>query len=145
MNRNKIINEFKDAIRSENLKVTAQRLHIIQNLMDNPNHRECEEIFQDLLQKGTIVSRATIYRTLDLAVKHGFARKMDIGEGKARYENRINETHHDHMVCTQCGKITEFVNNDIERIQREICNAKNYQLIKHSHQLFVICNECQSN
>ena len=143
MNRDKIINDFKTAIRSENLKVTAQRLNILKNLIENSNHRECEEIYLDLHQKGSIVSRATIYRTLDIAVKYGFARKMDIGEGKARYETRLDENHHDHMVCTKCGKITEFYNDEIEKIQLEICNSHSSHLVRHSHQLFVICPECQ--
>jgi len=144
-NKKNIIEEFKVAIRNENLKVTSQRVMVLQNLLDNPSHRECEEIFQDLHQKGITVSRATIYRTLDIAVKYRFARKLDFGEGKVRYENRLNKTHHDHIICTRCGKITEFFNEDIERIQHEICEAISCQLIKHAHQLFVICSECQKN
>ncbi|MFQ6610011.1 MAG: Fur family transcriptional regulator, partial [Fidelibacterota bacterium] len=116
-----------------------------QNLIENPNHRECEEIYLDLLQKGYVVSRATIYRTLDIAVKYGFARKMDIGEGKSLYETKLEANHHDHIVCTVCGKITEFLNDEIEKIQLEICNSNNSQLVRHTHQLFVICPECQKN
>ena len=142
MSRHQILTDFKQAIRNEKLKVTPQRLAVIENILDHPGHRECEEIFDDLKAKNIHVSRATIYRTLDLLVKYRFARKLDIGEGKARYENRSDEEHHDHIICTKCGKITEFCNNEIEAIQKEICQSAGAQIVAHQHQWFVICKDC---
>ena len=145
MTRKQIINDFKKAIRNEQLKVTPQRIAIIENLLDNPGHRECDEIFDDLRANDMKVSRATIYRTLDLLVEYGFAKKLNTGESKSRYENRLISDHHDHIICNKCGTITEFCNDQIEKIQIDICKNMNAQIIGHQHQLFIICEECRNN
>ena len=143
--RKQIINKFKKAIRNEQLKVTPQRVAVLDDLMDHPGHRECDEIFDDLRANDMKVSRATIYRTLDLLVKYGFAKKLNTGEGRSRFENRIDTHHHDHIICNKCGTITEFCNDEIEKIQIDICNDMDAQIVGHEHQLFVICADCRNN
>ena len=139
----KIINQFKDSLREDRLKYTPQRLAVLEEIINNESHRECEEIYLALKKRGSDVSRATVYRTMDILVKNGFARKIEFGDGRARYENKINSPHHDHLVCTSCGSIVEFLNQDIEDIQEQI--AKNYHFIlqRHIHQLFGICKKCR--
>ena len=139
----KIINQFKDSLREDRLKYTPQRLAVLEEIVNNESHRECEEIYLALKKRGSDVSRATVYRTMDILVKNGFARKIEFGDGRARYENKINSPHHDHLVCTSCGSIVEFLNQDIEDIQEQI--AKNYHFIlqRHIHQLFGICKKCR--
>ena len=92
---------------------------------------------------NTHVSRATVYRTLDILVQNNFVRKLNLGDGRARYENKVDRHHHDHMICNTCGQIFEFVDAEIEKLQDKV--AKQYQFIlkSHIHQLFGICNECQ--
>ncbi len=143
MNRTDIISQFKGAIRKESLKVTPQRLAIIENILDHPGHRECEEIYRDLTDQDVKVSRATIYRTLDLLVKYGFIRKMEIGDGRSRYEMRSDHSHHDHIICLECGTIVEFVDEEIERLQTQICLDAGFTLVSHSHQLFGVCRSCR--
>ena len=62
---------------------------------------------------------------------------MDIGDGKVRYESKIDDPHHDHMICVETGKIIEFVSDEIEDIQDQIAEKHGYKIIKHIHQLFV--------
>jgi len=90
------------------------------------------------------VSRATVYRTIDVLVKNNLVRKLDLGDGRARYENKMDTAHHDHLICVQCGKIEEFMDNVIENQQEVIVENFGYRLIRHIHQLFVICDECGS-
>ena len=132
-----IINGFKDLLYKEGLKMTAARLAVLENVLSSDLHRECEQIFDDLSRDGISISRATVYRTLDVLVKYDYIRKLDIGDGRIRYEKKIGTDHHDHMICIETGKILEFVDDRIERIQDEIARKKGYKIIKHVHQLFV--------
>ena len=128
---------FSDALQNEKLKLTSQRLAIFDEVIYGEKHRECEEILDSLVKKNINVSRATIYRTLDILVQYGLIRKMDIGDGRIRYEGKIDDPHHDHMICVESGKIIEFVSEEIEDLQDKIAKEKGYEIIKHIHQLFV--------
>ena len=134
--------KFKKVLKNEKLKFTPQRLLVLEEVIANTDHRECEEIYLSIKNKGNVISRATVYRTIDILHANGFVRKLDIGDGRSRYESKINSPHHDHIICIDCGTIIEFVNDDIERIQDEICKEKKFRLIRHIHQLFGICSNC---
>ena len=133
----KIIHDFKLALKKERMKFTDQRYMVLKFLFDNKGHFECDDIIQRLKRKNKKVSRATVYRTLDILVKYDFARKLVLDDGVARYENKIDSPHHDHMICVDTGDIIEFECEEIERLQDEIALEKGYKVIKHVHQLFV--------
>ena len=133
----KLIENFKKLLSKEAMKFTAARMAVLENLMSSEEHRECEEIFQDLLNNEVKISRATVYRTLDVLVKYEYIRKLDIGDGKLRYEKKIGNPHHDHMICIETGDIIEFHNESIERIQDEIAEKHGYEIVRHVRQLFV--------
>ena len=133
----KIINDFKVALKKERMKFTDQRYMVLKFLFDNKGHFECEDIIGRLKKKNKKVSRATVYRTLDILVKYNFARKLVLDDGVARYENKIDSPHHDHMICVDTGDIIEFECEEIEKLQDEIAAEKGYEVIKHVHQLFV--------
>ena len=135
--KEKYTKKFSKALQAEKLKLTSQRLAIFDEVIYGEKHRECEEICNSLKQKKNNVSRATVYRTLDILIKYDFVRKMDIGDGRIRYESKIGHPHHDHMICVETGKIIEFVSDEIESIQDKIAEEKGYKIIKHIHQLFV--------
>ena len=132
-----IINGFKELLYKEGLKMTAARLAILENVLSSDLHRECEQIFDDLSHDGLSISRATVYRTLDVLVKYEYIRKLDIGDGRIRYERKIGTDHHDHMICTETGDIIEFHNEEIENLQDEIAKKYGYEVVRHVHQLFV--------
>ena len=133
----KHIDDFKDALKKEGLKFTEQRLQLFKFLFENKGHYECEDLIKKINRKDRKVSRATVYRTLDILVKYNFVRKIVLDDGIARYENKISTKHHDHMICIETGDIIEFCNDDIERIQDEVAMAHGYKIVKHVHQLFV--------
>ena len=143
MENNKLLSDFKDVLRKEGLKITPQRIAVLEEIIKDKGHRESEDIYMAIKTRKTHVSRATVYRTLDILVQQGFARKLNLGDGRARYETKIDSPHHDHMICNNCGKIIEFVNHEIERIQEEITKHHQFILQQHIHQLFGICKECQ--
>ena len=135
--KDKYKQKFVEALKEEQLKTTNQRFAIFEDVVYGKKHRECEEILDSLMKKNINVSRATIYRTLDILVKYNLIRKMDIGDGRVRYEGKIDAPHHDHMICVESGKIIEFVSEEIESIQDKIAQKHGYEIIKHIHQLFV--------
>ena len=135
---------LEKALKKEGLRYTHQRQAIWDELSASDEHRDAEEIYLALYNSGLKVSRATVYRTIDVLVKNNLVRKLDLGDGRARYENKMDTAHHDHLICVQCGKIEEFMDNVIENRQEVIVENFGYRLIRHIHQLFVICDECGS-
>ena len=138
-----LLNRFKEALKKEGLKYTPQRTAVLEEIIKDKGHRESEEIYLALKKGGQHVSRATVYRTMDILVNNGFARKMNLGDGRARYESKVNSPHHDHLVCMDCGLIVEFMDQKIEDLQDEIAIQYEFQLKRHIHQLFGLCKKCQ--
>ena len=137
------LNLLKTALKKEGLRYTQQRQLIWDELCSSEEHRDAEEIYLSLRKDGVNASRATVYRTIDVLIKNKLVRKLDLGDGKARYENKMDSTHHDHLICVQCGKIEEFMDDKIEGIQDDIVKSVGFIMIRHIHQLFVLCDECQ--
>tara|TARA_Y100000996_G_scaffold415558_1_gene411127 strand:+ start:3516 stop:3947 length:432 start_codon:yes stop_codon:yes gene_type:complete len=133
----KIKDDFSNLLIKEGMKLTSSRLSILDNILSNDSHRECDQIYEDLINDDVKVSRATIYRTLDVLVKYDYVRKLDIGDGKVRYEKKLGTKHHDHMICIETGDIIEFHNNEIEDLQDKIAERHGYKIVRHVHQLFV--------
>ena len=136
--------QLKRALKKEGLRYTQQRQSVWDELCATDDHRDAEEIYLAIRQSGLNVSRATVYRTIDVLVKNKMVRKLELGDGRARYEHKVNATHHDHLICIQCGKIEEFMDEVIESRQDEIVKKFGYKLVRHIHQLFIICSECES-
>ena len=136
-------NQLKKALIKEGLRYTQQRQSIWNEMCATDEHRDAEEIYLSLRNEGMSVSRATVYRTIDVLVKNNLVRKLELGDGRARYEHKMDLEHHDHLICVQCGKIEEFMDETIEEIQEKIVNDLGFKLIRHIHQLFVICNNCR--
>ena len=132
------IDILKNVLSNEGLRYTKQRQIIWDEIRTSAEHRDAEKIYNQLKKKNKInVSRATVYRTIDVLVKNDLVRKMELGDGRALYEHKYNEEHHDHMICVETGKITEFYNEKLEDLQEEIVKKHGYELVRHVHQLFV--------
>ena len=140
---NKLMDNFKTVLRNEGLKITPQRIAVLKEIIKDKGHRESEDIYLAIKSHKTHVSRATVYRTLDILVQNKFVRKLNIGDGRARYESKIDKSHHDHLICVICGKILEFVDLEIERLQEKVAKEYQFSLQRHIHHLFGICKECQ--
>jgi len=132
------IDILKKVLIREGLRYTQQRQIIWDEIRNSSKHRDAEEIYLIIKKKNKIkVSRATVYRTIDVLVKNNLVRKMELGDGRALYEHKFEEEHHDHMICVETGKITEFYNEKLEDLQEKIVKDQGYELVRHVHQLFV--------
>ena len=133
----KNIQILKEVLQKEGLRFTRQRLAVWMEIRISREHRDADDIYISIRSKGVKVSRATVYRTIDVLVKNELVRKLDVGDGKNRFESKIDEEHHDHMICLETGNIIEFYNSRLEELQEKIALDNGYELVRHVHQLFV--------
>ena len=125
-------------LRKAGLKVTGPRIKILQIMETNPlRHLSAEDIYKHLLESGEDVGLATVYRVLTQFEAAGLVSRLNFDGGHAVFELCRGEEHHDHMVCTESGRVVEFHNAEIERLQQEIADAHGFELIGHSLVLYV--------
>ena len=138
--------EVNEVLKSEGLRATKQRLDIWDELSSNDNHRDIETILIDLNNKKINVSRATLYRTIDVFVKHNLIKRITLDSGKFLYEHnkKTISPKHDHILCEDCGEIFEFYDNTISNIENKIADNLNLKVTKRVHQLSGTCknNKC---
>ena len=129
--------KIKKVLKDEGFRFTKQRKAVWNELESSNEHHDADRIFENIKLKNISVSRATVYRTLDVLAKNKFIRKLDVGDGRIRYEAKMSKDHHDHMICLETGKIIEFFDEDLENLQDKIAKKHGYKVIRHNHQLFV--------
>ncbi len=142
MDQNRIL---MNVLKQERLRYTNQRQAVWDELKSSNEHRDADDIYVAIRQKGVSVSRATVYRTIDVLTKYNLINKINIGDGKSRYEHVLNSVHHDHIICRECGIILEFVDEKIESLQNEIAKKYDFKLEDHIHQLIGLCKSCNRN
>lgn len=119
------------------LKLTDQRKIIARVMSESKDHPDVDELFKRVTKVDTKISIATVYRTVKLFEEEGIVAKHDFKGKKARYEE-LSEDHHDHLVDVNTGEIIEFVDNDIENLQKKVAEKLGYDLIDHKLELYGI-------
>ncbi len=117
--------------------MTGQRRVIARVLSDAADHPDVEELYRRAAKIDDKISIATVYRTMKLFEDAAIVERHDFGDGRARYEE-IPEQHHDHLIDLRTGKVVEFVNEEIERLQERIARELGYKLVDHRLELFCI-------
>jgi len=136
--------EFSKFLKRKNMKVTKARLDLIDLLAGYDKHFQIEELVNWISSKSDKkVSRSTIYRTIKLLEEFGAIREVIKKDNKTIYEFVAGSPHHDHLVCLNCGKIIEFVSEDIENLQGEICKHYGFKPVNHRLEIFGLCKSCQ--
>ncbi len=123
------------------LKHTKQRDAILEAFLSAKGHTTSEEIFQSVHERFPSIGYTTVYRTMKLLVEAGLAQSRHFEDGVVRYE--IEHHHHDHLVCTKCGKIIEFECEMIEKTQEEVAQRYNFHVLRHRHELYGHCGDCR--
>ena len=132
-----IIILLKEVLKKEGLRFTKQRMAVWDEIKDSNEHHDADKIYENIKSKNLKVSRATVYRTLDILAKNKFVRKLDVGDGRIRYEAKLSKDHHDHMICLETGKIIEFYDQELDFLQEKIAQKHGYTVVRRVHQLFV--------
>lgn len=133
-----------DELKSTGLKATLPRLKIMELFQKSAQrHMTAEDVFRVLLEDRSDIGLATVYRVLTQFEQAGILIRSNFESGKAVYE--LNEgQHHDHFICTSCGKVEEFYDADIEKRQQEVAAAKGWRVQDHTMALYGQCASCAS-
>ena len=133
---------FHSRLRDRGLKSTAPRDDIARVFFELGRHISAEELYGEVKRVNPHVGYATIYRTLKLLKECGLLSERHFDEGQARYEV-AGEHHHDHFICENCGKIMEFENDELEKIQQVVARRLGVTLTRHKMELYGLCAECR--
>jgi Fur family ferric uptake transcriptional regulator len=126
------------------LRSTAQRRLIVDTFFEGLPHVTIDDLLAEVRSRDRGIGYATVYRTLKLLAECGVASERRFGDGLSRYELADDDDdHHDHLICTSCGTITEFEDQRIEKLQDAIAARHNFKLVTHKHEMYGICAACQ--
>ncbi len=131
----------KKIIRDLGLKVTQQRVQILEVVRSGPSHFTAQEVFEIVSETNPDIGFATVYRFLKKLSEQTFVTEVRMGGMPARYEWAAKD-HHDHLTCTKCGSIVEFENQKIEELQEYVAQRHGFQLTHHVLELYGVCGEC---
>tara|TARA_B100001105_G_C22284758_1_gene396872 strand:- start:300 stop:722 length:423 start_codon:yes stop_codon:yes gene_type:complete len=120
---------------SKGVKLTDQRRIIARVMSEADDHPDVDELYTRVSKIDTKISIATIYRTVKLFEEAGILTKHDFKGGKARYEE-MRESHHDHLIDVKTGEIIEFVDDEIEKLQKKVADKYGYELVDHKLELY---------
>ena len=122
---------------SKGVKLTGQRKIIARVMSEAEDHPDVDELYNRVTKIDSKISIATVYRTVKLFEEAGILAKHDFKGGKARYEE-ISESHHDHLIDVKTGEIIEFVDDEIEKLQKKVAEKHGYELVDHKLELYGI-------
>ena len=128
---------IEDRCLEKGLKMTEQRRVIARVLSEANDHPDAAEVYQRAADLDPRISMATVYRTIRLFEDCNVLERLNFGDGRVRYEEASRE-HHDHLIDVKSGKIIEFQNTEIERLQREVAREFGYELVDHRLELYGI-------
>jgi len=136
---------FSKYLKSSGRKMTRQRQIIVESFLQSSGHVSTEELHQLARKKDQKLGFVTVFRTLKALADCGIARKIDLDDGRTRFEHSYRRPHHHHMVCVECNKTIEFVSPEQERMQEEITAQYGFKPVRHTLQIFGVCPECQKD
>jgi Fur family ferric uptake transcriptional regulator len=125
------------------LKHTKQRELILTTFLEAKQHVTSEDLYQSVREQHPTIGYTTVYRTMKLLAEAGLATERHFDDGITRYETE--QEHHDHLVCTECGKIVEFESDVIEDAQDEIARRQGFKILRHRHELYGHCSDCRKD
>ena len=134
---------FRAYLRDHNLPATAQRLAIADVVLGTDRHLSAEEIARELRSQGATAVTATVYRTVEVLVRSGLVVERDFGEGFKRYEASRGVPHHEHLLCTVCGDVTEFRDERLERMTTLLAEAHDFSRQRHRLVIYGLCGRCR--
>jgi Fur family ferric uptake transcriptional regulator len=136
----KLRERFDDYVRRHGLKSTQQRDAIVDQFLRSSGHMSIDDLLAKVRKRSPKVGYATVYRTMKLLTECGIAAPRQFGDGQTRFEVMGDHSHHDHLICVQCGLILEFENDAIEQLQDEMAqNLGGFKLVRHKLELYGLC------
>ena len=134
---------FRNHIQKKGLKRTSQRDLILDIFLRTEAHLSSEDLYRLVKQEDPSIGQTTVYRTLKLLAEAGLAREVRFGDGVTHYEHNYKHQHHDHMICSECGRIIEFFSAELEAIQDAMAAKHRFEVTQHLLRIIGVCAECR--
>lgn len=138
-----LLGKFDSYLQRKSLKLTAQRRRIVEQILGmDKTHFAADDLVDEFRDQKPRVSKATVYRALGVLVEAGILEQHDFGESHKVFELSEGRDHHDHCMCTRCGKIIEFHSDEMEDLQERVAASLGFHPTHHSQKIFGICKDC---
>ena len=134
--------QFEKLFKDEHIDNFEDRFKVLEAFLKTERHVTQAELLEQLKDQGYDFSPDFVEETLQLMCHFGFAQKVRFQNGDVRYEHRHLGQHHDHMICTKCGKIIEFKNDQLEELQSRIVSDYGFHMLQHQMNIYGICSDC---
>ncbi len=134
---------FEDYLATRDLKHSEQRREILYIFLNIDKHLTANGLYRIAQKKYPTIGYATIYRTLKLLCGCGLCRELKLEDGTTRYEHLYGHRHHDHLICTKCGRFVEVVDVEIERLQEKLVKQHGFYPERHRMELYGVCKRCK--
>ncbi len=134
---------FLEHIQKAGLRRTGQRDLIMDVFLSTEEHLTIEDLHRLVQKNDASVGHTTVYRTLKLLTEAGLAREVRFGDNRTYFEHHYNHQHHDHMICTGCGKVIEFFSEAIETLQDKMAEQFDFLPTHHSLRMWGVCADCR--
>jgi Fur family ferric uptake transcriptional regulator len=133
---------FRDFLKEKNQHFTSQRALIVDEFLGANTHVSAEELYVIVKKKEKTIGQVTVFRTLKLLEEAAIAKAVNFGDKIVRYELSYQTKHHDHLVCTTCGKVIEVLDNKLEKRKEKICHKYDFRPTHHRLEIFGVCAQC---
>ncbi len=133
--------EFKEFLKDGKHRVTPERFEVLDYALDQKGHFGADELYIEMKKNDSNISRATVYNTIELLANCDLLSKRHFGENKTRYESNFNRKNHDHLICTNCGKIKEFSSTRVEDLVKQISDELGFDNTGYSFNIFGKCTD----
>ncbi len=141
---------FKDLLKRNGLKVTTQRVAILEVLSNRPEeHLTAEEIYDCVREKNPEIGLATVYRTIQVLSELNLIDRLNLDDGYVRYEIGDRQEkecghHHHHLICVECGQVLAFQDDLLENLEERILETLDFEVVNHEVKLFGHCSQCKA-
>ncbi|MBU1098414.1 MAG: transcriptional repressor [Ignavibacteriae bacterium HGW-Ignavibacteriae-2] len=141
MDKSNAHEQFKKFLKKGKHRITPERFEVLDFALEYKGHFAADELYIKMKNNDSNVSRATVYNTLELLEQCDLLAKRHFGDNKKYYESSFNRKNHDHLICTKCGKITEFSNAKINEVVDSICSQLGFESSGYSFNIFGRCKD----
>jgi Fur family ferric uptake transcriptional regulator len=135
---------FKDFLKSGKNRITPERFEVMDAALDYDGHFGADDLYIVMKNLDSRVSRATVYKTLELLVQCELLSKRHFGENITRYESNFKKQSHDHLICMDCGRIVEFTSQKVKKLPEEISDELGFELSSYSFNIFARCKNTKT-
>ncbi len=137
--------QFRSFIVEKGLRNTPEREEIIRAIFGNPDHFDVDELYLKMRRNGSRVSKASIYRNIPLIIEANLIREVWHEDGHMHYEPVLDKGHHCHLRCLGCGRVIEFVSNEVIALERSLGKKHQFNIVDHRLEVLGYCSNCKDN